>query len=113
MESRVIKTQIALIALLAFHGAAFADCPAGQVPGHDRNGNRACISTENQNVVALDAIQDAHCSPGYERFLDPQGRYVCIDKKTGVNANPRRANCPPGTWLKTDAWGYERCFPVP
>lgn len=100
-----------LLAAAAFN--SFADCPAGQVPGHDRNGNRACISTENQNVVALDAIQDAHCSPGYERFLDPQGRYVCIDKKTGVNANPRRANCPPGTWLKTDAWGYERCFPVP
>ena len=107
------KKCLMVAAAITFHGVAFADCPAGQVPGHDRNGNRACISTENQNVVALDAVQDAHCSPGYERFLDPQGRYVCIDKKTGVNANPRHANCPPGTWLKTDAWGYERCFPVP
>lgn len=100
-------------ALLITVAPAFAVCPSGQIPGHDTHGNRACIITETQEVVALEAIQEAHCSPGYERILDPQGRFLCIDKKTGVNATPRRADCPPGTWLKTDAWGYERCFPVP
>ena len=101
------------IAMMVMSGAVFADCEPGQVPGHDAYGNRACISTEKQRVVTLEAIQDAHCSPGYERTMDPQGRFLCIDKKTGTNANPRRANCPPGMWLKTDPYGYERCFPVP
>lgn len=108
-----MKKIAAAIVFICTTGYAVAACPPGQVPGHDRNGNRACISTTTQEVVALEAIQDAHCSPGYERKLDPQGRYFCIDKRTGVNANPRRANCPPGTWLKSDPYGYERCFPVP
>lgn len=108
-----MKKIAAAIVFICTTGYAVAACPPGQVPGHDRNGNRACISTTTQEVVALEAIQDAHCSPGYERKLDPQGRYYCIDKRTGVNANPRRANCPPGTWLKSDAYGFERCFPVP
>ncbi|MFZ4538515.1 hypothetical protein [Propionivibrio sp.] len=100
-------------AMLFASGMAIADCPPGQMPGHDRNGNRACISTLTNKVVALEAVQDAHCSPGYDRVLDPQGRFMCIDKKTRVIASPQRANCPPGTWLKEDAFGYERCFPVP
>ena len=108
-----MKNIAAAIAFICAAGSVFAACPAGQIPGHDRSGNRACVSTTTQQVVALEAIQDTHCSPGYERKLDPQGRYYCIDQKTGVNANPRKANCPPGTWLKQDTYGYERCFPVP
>jgi hypothetical protein len=109
----ITTRHTALAALIAFNTTAFADCPLGQMPGHDAYGNRACVSVETNKVVALEAIQDAHCSPGYQRTLDAQGRFLCIDKRTGVNANPRRANCPPGTWLKQDGYGYERCFPVP
>lgn len=109
----MISKYLVSAALLAVSLTAFADCPPGQMPGHDRNGNRACISVLTNQVVALEPVQDPHCSPGYDRVLDPQGRFMCIDKQTRVIANPKRANCPPGTWLKEDAFGYERCAPVP
>lgn len=108
-----MKYNTASAVMFLVVNSAFAACPPGQIPGHDTHGNRACISTTTQQVVALEAIQDAHCSPGYERKLDPHGQYYCLDQKSGVNANPRKANCPPGTWLKSDPYGFERCFPVP
>jgi len=55
----MLRKSLVVTVLVAASIPALADCPAGQVPGHDRNGNRACISTENQNVVALDAVQNA------------------------------------------------------
>lgn len=106
-----IKAFAASLALLA--SAAFADCPPGQFPGHDAHGNRACVSTLNEKVVSLDAVQDVHCAPGYERVLDHMGRYFCVDKQRGLDAKPQRVNCPPGLWLRTDPWGFERCATVP
>jgi hypothetical protein len=91
---------------------AFADCPPGQMPGIDRFGNRACLITATQQVESVQSMPDM-CPPGYDRRPDGFGQFSCIDKTTGTNANPRRADCPPRTWLKTDEWGYERCVPVP
>ena len=92
---------------------AMADCPPGQMPGHDAFGNRACLSVETRQPVMLEPAQEFHCAPGYKRTLDALGRWVCQDKTSDRDARPRRSNCPPGTWLSKDAWGYERCVPVP
>ena len=109
----VRRSTLFLFFVAAMPMFALADCPSGQFPGHDAHGNRACVSTLNERVVSLDAGQDVHCAPGYERVLDRMGRYFCVDKQRGLEAKPRRASCPPGQWLKADTWGHERCYPVP
>lgn len=96
------------IPILLLPLTAFADCPPGQVPGIDRFGNPACVSLAGNRIESVQS-QPGMCPHGYHRVPDNFGGMACIDKATAQNATPRRANCPPGSVLRLNAWGTARC----